>query len=173
MCDRDGTLASVKEVAPIDREPESWRNYNAALPFDAPVPGVVKLLQLLDPYYTIIVVSGRAQGDYQGDTHRYYQMLDWLRKHDIPFFTLKMRKGGDTRRDSIVKREIYDSLVSTGLYDIQLVIDDRPQVIEMWESVGLPVLKVADPVIPAPITQQERVRVVRQQSSVDNDDQTT
>lgn len=144
--DRDGTLASVDWCKPDDRDGESWRVYNAALPFDAVVPHVAALLRSIRPGVTRIMTSGRAEGDWPGDRRRRFLMQGWLDKHDLPIDLLLMRSGGDMRRDSIVKREMYLDLIEP-FYDVRVIVDDRPQVVEMWRSLGLHVIAVTDPVI--------------------------
>lgn len=154
LCDRDGTLASVAHVAPQDQKSVSWMMYNAAMPFDAPVPGVVAILEawkLHVPDIMIIMTSGRAAGDYVGDTRRLIQMQDWILKHSLPIDAILMRKGGDQRRDSIVKAEMYEQSIEP-FFDVQLVIDDRPQVADLWREIGLPLVQVKDPEILPPIT---------------------
>ncbi len=151
--DRDGTLASVAHVAPTDRSTSSWRNYNAALRFDAPVPVVVGLLRSIRPGVVRIMTSGRAAGDRVGDNHREIAMRDWLHKHDLPIDILHMRQGGDQRRDSIVKREMYEELIEP-FFNVLFVVDDRQQVVDEWRAIGLPVLQVTDPGIMPPILEQ-------------------
>jgi len=148
--DRDGTLASVAYIAPLDRSGSAWRQYNAALPFDAPVPVVAALLRSIRPGVVRIMTSGRAAGDHVGDTHRRLLMTAWLRKHALPIDVLIMRKGGDQRRDSVVKEEIYREQIAP-FYDVRYVVDDRQQVVDMWREIGLPVLQVVDPRILPPI----------------------
>lgn len=47
-----------------------------------------------------------------------------------------MRKDGDTRRDSIVKRELFEEHVK-GKFNVVAILDDRPQVIrECWRELG-------------------------------------
>jgi hypothetical protein len=148
--DRDGTLASVAHVAPKDRSQDSWGAFNASLPFDAPVPVVAGLLRSIKPGVVRIMTSGRSQGDYPGDRRRLYQMRDWLSKHDLPIDLVIMRPGGDQRRDSVVKRQMYDQIIAPR-FDVRFVVDDRPQVVDMWRDLGLPVLAVKDPGILPPI----------------------
>lgn len=142
--DRDGTLASVAYAAPADKSAASWANYNAALPFDAPVPAVVGLFHSIRPGIARIMVSGRAAGDHPGDRRRRFAMQDWNAKHGLDFDLFLQRQGGDQRRDSIVKDEI---LVNDILprFDVVFAIDDRPQVIDVWRAHGIPVLPVVDP----------------------------
>ncbi len=49
---------------------------------------------------------------------------------------LLMRAPGDSRRDSIVKRELYEKHIK-GKYNVVAVFDDRPSVIrECWQALG-------------------------------------
>jgi hypothetical protein len=154
IVDRDGTLASVKYIAPTTRDNDAWRQYNAAMIFDAPVPAVVDLVRRYKIHgHKIIVVSGRMEGDHPGDRRRRFQMRDWLMKHGIPFDYLMMRAGGDTRLDSIVKAEMYDYYIAAH-YDVIVVIDDREPVVNMWRSKGLKVIQVVDPGILPPIVRE-------------------
>jgi predicted kinase len=58
---------------------------------------------------------------------------------------LFMRNEGDHRRDSIVKRELFDEYVRNK-YHVIGVIDDRPQVItECWLPLGLRTMAVGNP----------------------------
>jgi hypothetical protein len=148
--DRDGTLASVAHVAPTDRDDASWAAFNAALPFDAPIPVVAALLRSIRPNVVRIMTSGRMAGDRPGETFRRVQLVNWIKKHDLPIDILHMRRAGDTRRDSIVKEEMFRKYIDP-IYDVRFVVDDRPQVCDMWRSIGLHVLQVKDPGILPPI----------------------
>lgn len=144
--DRDGTLASVDWCRPDDRSNASWERFNAALPFDAVVPWVAALLHSVRPGVVRIMTTGRT------DDLR-PRLSDWLVKHDLPIDMLLMRAFGDTRKDSIVKQEIYDQRIAP-FFDVRLVVDDRPQVCDMWRANGLNLIQVIDPVIPPPILGQ-------------------
>lgn len=146
IIDRDGTAASCF-MRPSDRSDSSWAAFNAALPFDAVVPAVrdgLLFLRLIFPDVVFIMTSGRAAGDHPGDRRRLFIMRDWIAKVGLPIDRLLMRDGGDQRRDSIVKLEILDRDIAP-FYDVLFAIDDRPQVIEAWESRGIPVIAVVDP----------------------------
>lgn len=69
----------------------------------------------------------------------------WLRRHvaRIDEEPLLMRAADDKRRDSIVKRELFDRHIRDH-YAVAYVLDDRNQVVEMWRSLGLTVLQVAE-----------------------------
>lgn len=70
---------------------------------------------------------------------------DWLAAHvyRTPSEPLFMRAEGDRRRDSIVKRELFDANIRHE-YDVRYVLDDRNQVVEMWRSLGLTCFQVAE-----------------------------
>lgn len=53
-------------------------------------------------------------------------------------------KCGDNRKDSIVKRELYEKYIE-GKYLIRFVLDDRNQMVDMWRNeLGLKCLQVAE-----------------------------
>jgi hypothetical protein len=54
-----------------------------------------------------------------------------------------MRDKGNNEKDSIVKRNMFEKYIR-GKYFIEYVLDDRNQVVEMWRSMGLTCLQVAD-----------------------------
>jgi predicted kinase len=63
---------------------------------------------------------------------------------EVPESMLLMRKRGDMRKDTIVKREIWDASLA-GKYNVLCAIDDRPSVCRMWRyDVGLLVMQVHD-----------------------------
>lgn len=162
IIDRDGTSASCF-MRPDDQSKAGWASFNAALPFDAVVPEVrdgLLFLRLFFPHTVHIMTSGRAEGDHPGDRRRRFLMRDWIAKVGLPIDLLLMREGGDQRRDSIVKLEILDRDIEP-FYNVLFAIDDRPQVVEAWESRGIPVIAVTDPEIDPFILTQERQRDVR------------
>jgi hypothetical protein len=53
-----------------------------------------------------------------------------------------MRDTGDTRKDSVLKKELYEAHVK-GHYFVNFVLDDRNQVVDIWRlELGLPCLQV-------------------------------
>jgi hypothetical protein len=87
--------------------------------------------------YRIIFLSGRTAGCHRATT-------DWLYGYfGDNWEELYMRPVGDNRKDSVVKMELFDKYVRNR-YDVRYVLDDRNQVVEMWRSLGLTVLQVAD-----------------------------
>lgn len=59
-----------------------------------------------------------------------------LQAHGIAFTDLYMRAKGDMRKDTVVKREIYDTLVAPN-FNVVGVFEDRDRCVDMWRSLGL------------------------------------
>ena len=128
IVDIDGTLAH--------RCDRNWFEYDKVDQdhLDIAVYGIVEAFQKKG--YTILIVSGR-----EGTEVCRQKTLAWLDKHEVPYYDLMMRKEGDFRRDSIVKKEIYDTLIKDK-FDVEFVLDDRQQVVDMWREIGLKCLQV-------------------------------
>jgi len=131
ICDLDGTLALFEKV---DKSKGHYRN-----PYDASTCGNDLLNEVVAG-----ILKGRKVVFVSGMEDKYMpQTVDWLNKHGMAWEGLFMRKSGDFRKDSLVKREIYETFIK-GVYDVEFVLDDRNQVVEMWRSEGLVCLQVAD-----------------------------
>ena len=131
ICDLDGTLSIFEKV---DKTQPHYRN-----PYDASTCGNDLLNEVVSDILIgrhVIFVSGR-EDKYMPQT------IDWLHKNGMVWSALYMRKTGDNRKDSIVKQEIYEREIRPN-YDVKFVLDDRNQVVEMWRSLGLTCLQVAD-----------------------------
>jgi len=149
ICDLDGTIASCEwrrhfvEPEPPSRH-KDWTSFFRGIPFDPVVPEVKKMLEDYEANgFKIVYVSARP--DYTRP-----QTIAWLTKHSCPGgppFELYMRASGDSRHDPEVKQDILNGALAkyfkAGL--IHKVVDDRPQVIEMWKRNGLDVHQVYDP----------------------------
>lgn len=127
--DIDGTLANMGDRNPYDESTVSD---------DEVVKNVALMCRLLDnDSYEIIFMSGRT-GKCRPETEQ------WLHKKvGVWPSLLLMREPGDTRKDAIVKLEMFDKHVRDR-YRVLGVFDDRNQVVQMWRSLGLTVFQVAD-----------------------------
>jgi len=129
ICDIDGTLALH------NRDPFDFERLNT----DLVNPAVERILRwasdrLVGP--KVILLTGR-DAKYREVTER------WLDEHGIAYDGLFMRGASDTRRDDIVKQEIYEQHIK-GTYRILFVLDDRDRVVAFWRSLGIPCFQVAD-----------------------------
>lgn len=119
--DIDGTLAKHVNRGPFEE--------NKVLTDELITP-VAKVLHCLKRDYGVIFVSGRTDGCRE-DT------IKWIaREIGIHNPTLFMRKKGDSRKDSVIKKEIYDEHI-VPYYNIVGVFDDRLQVCRWLYEEGI------------------------------------
>lgn len=129
ITDVDGTLELMNGRNPFD---------SMAAVSDLPnSPVFITLigLQVAYPDATFIVMSGRE--DKAWDITR-----QSLESYGLRIDRMFMRKSGDSRKDSIVKAEIYDKFVEP-FYNVVAVFDDRNQVVNVWREKGLTCFQVA------------------------------
>lgn len=93
---------------------------------------------LLDMYrdrgVNIIIMSGR-------DSACREITETWLSVNEISYEHLYMRKEKDDRKDTIVKKELWEEHVK-GKYDVEAVYDDRRCMTRLWASLGLKVFSL-------------------------------
>ncbi|MEW2381792.1 AAA family ATPase [Micromonospora sp. NPDC047707] len=129
LVDIDGTVALNVSRSPYDM---------TRVGEDEPNPAVISAVRAMHAAgYGVIFCSGR-------DASARATTEAWLDRHvEVPYLALHLRAVGDSRKDSIVKREIYEREVK-GRYRVVGVFDDRMQVVRMWRELGLTVFQVAD-----------------------------
>jgi len=130
IVDIDGTLAlnfNLRDYYDLERLEEDTVNET-----------VVELIKMYcDAGYQILLVSGRDEQGREKTEH-------WLHRYYIIHDHLFMRAAGDTRNDTIVKRELYDQYIKSK-FNIIVAIDDRKKVCRMWKEIyGIPVLQLDD-----------------------------
>ncbi|MHB8483645.1 MAG: phosphatase domain-containing protein, partial [Nitrospiria bacterium] len=104
---------------------------------DTPNDNIAHIERVLERAgYKIIVCSGRKDSCRE-ETEK------WLKKNFITYDVLLMRDKDDNRKDSIVKRELFEKNIR-GKYFVMGCFDDRNQVVEMWRNMGLTCYQVAD-----------------------------
>lgn len=125
--DIDGTLALMGNRSPYD-----WHKVDN----DYINPMVVDhLLMQKEAGARIILLSGR-------DSAAREKTIEWLDFYEIPYDDLFMRAKDDFRKDSIVKKELFNNNIKDK-YFVKLVYDDRDQVVTMWRNeLGLTVFQV-------------------------------
>lgn len=118
ICDLDGTLCLMNGRSPFDAS-----KCDEDLP-NIPVVNMVKNYHQLG--YKIILASGRE------DTFK-PQTIAWLNAQGVNYELLVMRAAGDFRKDAIIKKEFFVHHIE-GKYNIELVLDDRNQVVDLWRN---------------------------------------
>jgi predicted kinase len=127
IVDIDGTLAHMKDRSPFD-----WKRVGED-ECDDIIKGIVNSYDNLG---VTIVMSGR-DGSCREITEK------WLEDNNIKYDSLLMRAESDFRKDSIVKKELFDNHIKNK-YFIEYVLDDRLQTVNMWRSIGLKCLQVQE-----------------------------
>ncbi len=130
IIDFDNTLAFIGKRSPFD-----WKKVGC----DYPNQVVIDHARLYkEAGFTIIILSGR-DGVCQGESE------EWLKFYGVPYDHFFMRKPNDFRKDSIVKKEIYENQIK-GKYNVFVSLDDRQQVVDTWRELGLSCFQVNESV---------------------------
>lgn len=131
LVDIDGTAAKIHDRSPFD-----WSNVGRDLP-NTPVLNVVRAMRAAG--YAVVFLSGRDSASRDETVGWLHRHLGWTEGTDFELF---MRIRNDMRKDSIIKRELFDAHIR-GRYFVELVLDDRDQVVSLWRrDLGLTCLQV-------------------------------
>lgn len=115
----------------VSRGPFEWHRVGE----DVAHEDIVELYRLYqDKGYKMIILSGR-------DEVCRSETEEWLATYVGDYHKLIMRKEKDSRKDSIIKLELFKEICND--YNIVCAIDDRQQVVDVWRSIGLRCLQVA------------------------------
>ena len=143
ISDLDGTLAlfnpinkhGIKEIWHDDAHTRS--PYDCTECVNDKVNSTVSdiLHYYYDKGHEIFFITGR-------DDCYLNQTKEWLDKHVKFPYKLFMRKTGDSRKDTIVKTEIFQKHVENK-YSVEVVLEDRRKVVDMWRNFGLKCFQVA------------------------------
>ena len=130
ICDLDGTLCDIDHrlsfIHGIGKK--DWDGFFEAMDKDSIRPVTKQLIDLTYPNHAVVIVTGRPE--------KYRDMtVAWLTDNDVRYNALYMRRDGDRRPDTIVKQEILDLYLDKD--KIEMVIDDRRSVLDMWRSNNL------------------------------------
>ena len=129
LVDIDGTVALMAGRSPYD-----WGRVGE----DEPNPAVITAVRAMHAAgHAIVFCSGRDEVC-RPETEAWLDLFV-----GVPYEALFMRPAGDSRKDSVVKREIFDREVRDR-WRIAGVFDDRQQVVRMWRALGLTVFQVAE-----------------------------
>jgi len=126
LVDVDGTLSLN-----YTRSPFEWSRVLEDK-VNIPVADIVRMYHKQG--IKVIIFSGR-------DSDCKELTCQWLRDNSIPYDYIFMRANKDMRKDSIVKREIYENNIK-GTFSVLFMLDDRDQVIREMRELGLTVLQV-------------------------------
>lgn len=134
LVDLDGTLAEISHrLHFVEQNPKDWKGFFGAISQDTVRRDVVDKVCQWSDTHNIVIISTRPE-TYLHETIRWLEAnhLDLL-----PIDTIIMRRAGDSRENSEVKKEILEKYFDKS--EIDMVFDDRPRVIRMWCAQGLQV----------------------------------
>lgn len=134
--DFDGTLANTSSLLHLLDEPgRDYHRYHVESIHSPAHEWVVERARIAHQWgMKVLIVTARIS-TYNRET------VQWLENNRVPFEKIYMREAGDFRPDGVVKREILDMIDADG-YLVLHAWEDNPQVIEVWESEGIPVTRV-------------------------------
>lgn len=127
IVDVDGTLSLMngRQIYNSDESVNDQINY--------PVRDIVNMFDKNN--MVIILLTGRSESERE-NTQKF------LASNNVSYDQLIMRKDGDQRKDSIIKKELYEEHIK-GIYHVLFWLDDRDQIIEMVrDELGLPCFQV-------------------------------
>lgn len=129
--DLDGTLCNIDHrLHHVQNGRKDWTAFFEGIPYDKPNDPVKTTAWLHRWYgYDVVFLSGRSE-DYRKYTEK------WLDEHFGGNYYLYMRASKDFRSDAIVKRKLFDQYVEPN-WHVYFVIDDRPQVCNVWREKNL------------------------------------
>jgi predicted secreted acid phosphatase len=136
IVDIDGTLADCSwRLHFIQNKPKNWKAFFEGIPDD---PVIEDMKYLVNAFYSsngvgIIILTGRPENHIDATA-------EWLKKNEIPFDHLLMRKIGDFREDTIIKEEYLNLVKNEWGYNPILAIDDRKRILDMYQKNGLYVI---------------------------------
>lgn len=114
---------------------ESWREFNKAAKDDAPIENTIKVANALwESGMCVIILTGRSD-EVAHDTYL------WLRRHNVMFDYMIMRRAIDNRKDTVIKQEVLEEI---GLENIVCAFDDSPSVIAHFRSLGITTYQVTE-----------------------------
>lgn len=136
IVDVDGTVADC-EHRRYHLDTNNWPGFFGSMADDGIFEHTIEVVRAMRTAgYKVLIVTARPdENDYKQVTQ------DWLKANGIVYDGFYMRRGGDCRKDNLVKEEILHQIIDDG-YDPVMAFDDRDQVVKMWRENGIPCLQV-------------------------------
>jgi len=137
--DVDGTIADVEHRRHfVSQKPADWKSFRNSTVFDTPVQWVCDIAKrFIAQGDNVAFFSARNESE-RSITEK--QISEWIGEGHQGLF---LRPDGDFRRDDEFKSDLADKFEEVG-GKIDIVFDDRNQVVDMWRQRGTTVVQVAD-----------------------------
>ena len=133
--DCDGVLANcTHRLKHIRKSPKDWEAFDADVMSDRPIKAGINLTRKLDDTCNIVILTGRSERVREGTVR-------WLKRHGAAYDLLLMRPLDDFRAGRECKLDLYREHLEEHKDRILGVYKDTPDICDMWEEQGLPVLR--------------------------------
>ena len=114
----------------LERGRRDWTAFFEACGDDPVIEEIARLLELLDPSLSVILLTGRP--------HRVQaQTLAWLRRYGLRWDLLVMRARGEYAQVTAFKQAAVEDLRDHG-FDLRLAFEDDPSNHAMYVAAGIP-----------------------------------
>ena len=131
IVDLDGTLSDAAGRQHfLERPRKDWQAFFDACGDDPVIDEIARLLDLLDPALTIVLLTARPV--------RIRDLtLGWLHRYGLRWDLLVMRPARDYRSSPDAKRVAVEQLRAHG-FELRLAFDDDPRNVSMFHAEGIP-----------------------------------
>ena len=136
--DVDGTIADVEHRRHFVNGNNDWQSFRAETVNDTPVQWVCDIAKRFIAQGDQVAFFIARNESEREITEK--QIAEWIGDNHQGLF---LRPDGDFRKDDEFKSELADKFEELG-GKIDLVFDDRNQVVEMWRNRGTLVVQVAE-----------------------------
>ena len=106
-----------------------WDSYGKKTHLDAPIWNTIRTLEFLQKSAEIWFFTGRSE-DNRLDTS--WWLCEYINLDSPPNIT--MRPLNDTRRDTTIKQEMINNMLTEDRERLVAVFDDRKRVVDMWRK---------------------------------------
>lgn len=131
IVDIDGTIANAQHrLCYVMTRPKNWPAFEAASVHDEIISQTVTVVRLLKQSGTKVIILTARNINMKKMTE------EWLKKNDIHYDALYMRRDKDYREDDVVKRELLYEIISEH-GPVDAAFEDRQRVAKMFESEGI------------------------------------
>ena len=133
--DMDGTLADCDHRLHFVQGAgkKDWEKFFAGSADDLPNEPIVRLAQQLAVTNSLLIASGRPE--------KLRKVTEsWLKKYELPYKRIYLRKNDDRRSDGLVKADMLELMRVHG-YEPWLAVDDRQTAVDAWRGLGLTCLQ--------------------------------
>jgi hypothetical protein len=114
----------------LDRGRRDWAAFFEACGDDPVIEEIARLLELLDPTLSVILLTGRPQRVQP-------QTVAWLHRYGLRWDLLVMRSRGDYAQVTSFKQTVVEALREFG-FDLRLAFEDDPSNHAMYVAAGVP-----------------------------------